>query len=927
MLAELAARSDASEYLVVTGSGSELERDLPFGIFVDALDEYLIGLDPRRLELLDDHVRAELAQVFPSLSHYTDGRAPVLQDERYRIHRAVRELLERLASSKPVVLVLDDVHWADSGSIELLSALLHRPPSGPVLLALAARPRQVSERFSTAVERAHRTGTLVRVELTALSRDEAFELVGGDLDDAAATTLFEESGGNPLYLEQLARSLSRTSRVTPLGPVVSLAGIEVPAAVAAALREELALLSDGARRVLEGAAVAGDPFEPELAAAAAAVPETEAIEALDELLRLDLVRATDVPRRFGFRHPLLRRAVYEATPAGWRLTAHERSADALAARGASAAARAHHVEQAGRHGDQAAIAVLREAGESLAESTPAGAARWFAAALRLLPETAPSEERVALLTALAGSLAATGQFEESRAALLESLELVPEEDRALRVRLTVSCAGVEQLLGRHAEARARLESTLETLDDPASAEAVALMISLALDSFYRPTLGGWRPWIDRAIELAPQLEDRPLNAAAHAVAAILCSFTSEIADGHSYRVEAAALVDAMPDDELAARLDAVAYLCGAEAYLERFDEAIAHGERAVAIARATGQGELLPTLIPAWWTALWMRGRLRDGAELLDGAIEGARLAGNSQTLVLLIMDRALTAGLAGDVQAGLALAEESWDLAREFEGSIAHTWAGFALANAHMENGGHARAAEVFVAAAGEELEHIPGVWRALGLDWLTRCWLALGRLEEAQRSAAGATVVARATPLRLGTAWAGRASAAVELHAGDVAAAAEDALASAAAAEEVGAPFEAALSRALGGRALAQAGDRARALEELERAALAFDACGAVRYRDKAEQDLRKLGRRTQRTPRGRSDGVGVESLTERELQVAQLVVERKTNPEIAAELFLSLKTVETHLRHIFGKLGVSSRVEVARALERTDRASRPS
>jgi predicted ATPase len=120
---------------------------------------------------------------------------------------------------------------------------------------------------------------------------------------------------------------------------VSLAGVRVPPMVAAALTEELALLSDGARLVLEGASVAGDPFEPDLAASAAGISEISAVEALDELLRCDLVRVTDVPRRFRFRHPIVRRAVYEATPGGWRLGAHERTAESLSARGASIAAR------------------------------------------------------------------------------------------------------------------------------------------------------------------------------------------------------------------------------------------------------------------------------------------------------------------------------------------------------------------------------------------------------------------------------------------------------------------------------------------------------------------------------------------------------------------------------------------------------------
>ena len=259
----------------------------------------------------------------------------------------------------------------------------------------------------------------------------------------------------------------------------------MPPAVAAALAEELALLSDGARLVLEGAAVAGDPFEPELAAAAAATSEASALEALDELLRLDLVRETDVPRRFRFRHPIVRRAVYESTPAGWRLGAHERSAETLAARGASATARAHHVERSARQGDAAAVVTLREAGDAAAQRAPASAAVWFGHALRLLPEAAPAEMRVELLLARARALVATGQFAEGHAALLDSLGLVPADSVALRVRLTTACAGVEHLLGRHEQAHARLASAMDSLRDPASREAAALMIELAMDGFFR----------------------------------------------------------------------------------------------------------------------------------------------------------------------------------------------------------------------------------------------------------------------------------------------------------------------------------------------------------------------------------------------------------------------------------------------------------
>src|SRR5438477_3918614 len=116
LLFELASRAELRGYLVLSGSASELERDLPFSVFVHALDEYVAGLDPNGLSTLEDEVQAELAHVFPSLSALERGHEVALQHERYRSHRAVRALLEQLAETKPLVLLLDDLHWADSAS-------------------------------------------------------------------------------------------------------------------------------------------------------------------------------------------------------------------------------------------------------------------------------------------------------------------------------------------------------------------------------------------------------------------------------------------------------------------------------------------------------------------------------------------------------------------------------------------------------------------------------------------------------------------------------------------------------------------------------------------------------------------------------------------------------------------------------------------
>ena len=355
----------------------------------------------------------------------------------------------------------------------------------------------------------------------------------------------------------------------------------MPGAVAAGLRAELALLDEGDRRVLEGAAVAGDPFEPELAAAAAGVAEDAALEALDDLVRRDLVRETDVPRRFRFRHPLVRGAVYEAVPAGWRLGAHERAAAALAKMGAQVTTRAHHVERSARQGDMEAVAVLREAGEATAPRAPAAAARLFGAALRLMPATADTADRVRLLEGMAGAHAASGQFHDAYEAMRDSLDLrdadtpVPE-----RVGLTAALSTLEHLIGRHREAHARLAAALEDLSDADSPEGVALLTELAFDGFFRMDYTAMR--VRTASRRRREaVGDRPQTATAAGLLAFGRSWTESRRRGRGACTEAAALVDPMSDDELARSRRAINSLSCAELYLDRLRGCRAAFERAL----------------------------------------------------------------------------------------------------------------------------------------------------------------------------------------------------------------------------------------------------------------------------------------------------------------------------------------------------------
>jgi DNA-binding CsgD family transcriptional regulator/tetratricopeptide (TPR) repeat protein len=653
------------------------------------------------------------------------------------------------------------------------------------------------------------------------------------------------------------------------------------------------------------------------------------LEALDELARTELIRATDLPRRFRFRHPIVRRALYETTPDGWRIGAHARVAEALAARGEPATARAHHVERAGRHGDAEAIAVLRDAGEHTRHRAPVTAARWFAAALRLLPASAPVSERVGLLLPLAQAQAATGAFEQSHATLLEILEVLPRDAVAQWVEVSAWTARVEHLLGRHEQAHERLLATLQALPDERSDEGLTVLVELTMDGLNRMDYKAMRAWAERAIAVADDRPDPVLQAAGIAAAGRGLAFAGAAMDAGPVCDRAAALVDALPDAELARRLDAVVHLAGGELYLHRFADALRHAERALAIGRATGQHQLFPVAFAILGMTWMFLGPLRESLDALEGNAEAARLSGNAQTIAWSLYGLARVALTAGDIERGMSAAQEAVDVADDGKPSHHVAYAALSIAEAHLLTGSPERALPVFErVAGGADMPLVADSWRAFFLESLTRCRLALGDRPAAARAAELADDSAAALGLPRARAWADRAAAAVALDAGDAARAADLALGSAAIAEAAGGPVEGALSRTLAGRALAQAGDRERAVQELQHAAAACTELGAERYRDAAERELRQLGERVRRrapapataTATRPDDGVG--SLTQRELEIARLIVDRCTNRQIAERLFLSPKTVETHIRNIFAKLGAGSRVDVARIVERADR-----
>ncbi len=886
LLSELRARAEQGGHLVLDGSAAEFERDVPFSVWVDALHDYLAS------QGLGDH------EAWNTLLA-GDG----LADERFRAHRAIGTLLGLLSDDQALVLVLDDLHWSDSASIELIAALVRRWTRASVLLVLAFRPAQAPPRLAAALTEP----AITTLALEPLSEAEALELVGGDAD------VYRNGGGNPFYLEQLTRAPGA-------GSADGFAEGLVPSAVAASLAGELATLPQPSRALLDAASVAGEPFEPAVAAAIAEMTAAAGLAALDDLLTLDLVRATRVPRRFIFRHPLVRRAVYEATPGGWRLAAHARAADVLAAQGAGPAERAYHVEQSAQPGDEDAIALLLAAGEATATVAPAAAVRWFRAGLRLLP-AGDTARQVDVRVALASAQRSLGELETCRETLLDAIALVPADGVARRTELTALCAAVEHWLGRHDDAHRRLVRAWDELPDHTSAEAAVVQIELAVDGMYQLDFAQTIAMGEGALLLAQGSGDAALIAAAAAVLALGESSSGESASAREHRDEAVAQIERLSDSELAPHLEALYYLGWAENYLELYDDAVAHAQRGIAIARATGEGRMLVPLMLVQGYPFEMQGRMAEAVATCESAVEIARLAGHPHYLFWALFELAWARYFSGQPDVAAAAAEESRRVGgRMTLGTMpsAGGGPGWVLAVCRFEGGDPAALLEI-VGELGDELDWAIPTEKCFNWESIGLAQLALGLRDDAGVSADRADRDAALLDLQLPTAVAQRMRAALLMADGDAAGAVQLAERSVEGAAAAGARLQAAYSRGVLGRAHAAAGDRKAAIAALREAERELDACGSLRPRDEIRRELRKLGARAE--PRGPATAgdSGVTALTKRELEIADLVTDRMTNREIAAALFLSDKTVESHVRSLFMKLGVSSRTEVARTIER--------
>jgi len=385
------------------------------------------------------------------------------------------------------------------------------------------------------------------------------------------------------------------------------------------------------------------------------------------------------------------------------------------------------------------VEILRRAAEEAAVKAPTSSVRWLNAALRIIPADAPVADRAALLTELAASQGVLGRFSDAHDSLEECLRLTDQSVEVREVEIVVRCAEIEQLLGRHAESRARLESAYEGLGDRVSRAGVSLLVALTAASLYLSDQDRMLEWGRLAVEAASGLGDQAYLGAALSAYAMGAAFAGEESLALEQHDRCAQLIDTMPDEIVISRLDSLSNLTMAELYLDRHALGCIHGERALELARLSGQTHLLPTLAPTLGMSMAMTGEMGRSAEILDDAIEAARLVGDAQGLCMNLFNRELAAVMAGDIDTALGVGVESLELARTIDNGVITAFAGAIHAQTLLEAGDTHAALELLLdSVGGEEIPLLAGSWRAHFLELLTRCCLAVGDHDRALAAAA---------------------------------------------------------------------------------------------------------------------------------------------------------------------------------------------
>jgi ATP/maltotriose-dependent transcriptional regulator MalT len=861
-----------------------MEASLPFGVLNSALSA--VGLQ----DLL-----APLGEV---------GFGDVRADRFYRVLGWLQQVTD------PLMLVLDDLHWADPDSLALLSFVCRRLVGLPVAVLAALRPWPPPAHELASALVYDRQASLQR--LAPLSEEAAATLLGARsavaVVEAQSRALAGLCGGNPLLLEQVAASLGEQ------GPRVGLISVGGAVGADGIVLTRFAGLPPAALQVARAASVLGTRFRPAVAMRVAEVEERQAGVALEALCASGLVRAA-TGTAAEFVHPLLCQSLYHDMAAPVRARLHALAFTALCEHALEAEA-VEHAIRADLVGDPVAIAVVERAGRAaLAVGALGTAAEHLRAAVRL----AGSRASASLLLSLGEVLVVGGRPAEA-IEVYERLGTQADGEPADRVqalrmlsRALFVTAAHDQAIQRFGEAAAVAE---------ACGPSVVADVLVADAVFFLFTLGPAHslPVAARAVELA-RTGGGLLRRQASAAWGLVALLAGDPAGLAACETATGELVteSAQPPEARWGHGPGGAFALAA-LFTERFTDAEHALDVVLATADRIGATEAKATHLIIKAVLALRQGRLRDALAEVDQASPLAELmpyrqgsTGFVTAEVLLLRGRlAECADCCQRTEATAAAQGQSYVLLR--------LWHVRAQLLHHA--GDHAGACVLYERI--EQLTTRMGIAEPCAVPWARHALLAYvadDRPEDAQRVLDWLERTAERLPCRWPRIAAATGRAALAEAHGDLEAANQHYQAALVLHQHIELPVEHIETLLAYGAFLRRRGQRAQARPHLAHAVAIAEKCEATWLADQAREELAIAGGRRRRANNDPTQ------LTGQEQRIARLAAAGQSNKAIAAQLFLSAKTIEYHLAQVYTKLGITSRHQLVSgpSRPRTDAATR--
>ena len=869
------AAATGRSFDVLSGRADELDHGRPFGLLIDAL----------------------------GLALAAGGSASVVPGAEFRAIDRLVEQVEVRALKGPVAIVLEDLQWADPGTVVGLRAVSRRLAHLPLALLGTFRPWPRSRELERLIE-AWRADAAVHLVLGPLDHSEVVELasrlLGGQPDPELERQL-ASAAGNPLFVRELVGALSEEGAIGVLDGRAMLAERSLPPSLRLTILRRIGLLGDATASLLRSASLLGTRFSLADLATVSGRSATALVDELLEARRAGVVEESGALLRF--RHALVRDAIYSDLPESVRQALHRDAGMRLAEAGAPALQVAEQLSLGATPGDADAVRWLSQTAREWVLRAPQTAVELFERATELA--VGGSASRDDLLAELADALVWAGRPDQGHALAAELLaRSVPAGTRERARRTVVRGLWLE---GRWRELLQEVDSWLRTSE-----------------------------FTD--VERAPLLAD----------AAMACVFIGDTGRAESLALEALSIGEALGEDAIVFR--ALYALTPIHNFSGRYEAELAASERALAITERDSNPDLVrfhphfgvamslnsndryedaermfatglrvrEALGTVWDLPLYQAGladlhcQMGKWDEALAEAETGVAIAEEVGTRLGIVVCAAVAALVRGHrdelpaAERHLAIAQREIDRAGPQWGTYWVILAAAQVAEARADPDGALAA----LSDGWTAHEHSPGIQVYLGPE-LVR--LALPGDPHRARSVAEA-VSSRAAQMRVASA---EGSALLCRGRVDddpaVLARAVDAFRAAGWLLELATACEASAT------ALARAGDLSAARSRFEEALDLYERLDARRAAARALGSMRAGGLRRGSRAAHRRALKGWEALTEMERQVVRLTVEGLTNREIAERLFVSRRTVQTHLSHAFAKLEVSSRVQLAAAAAR--------